>query len=251
MNVATDMSLWGLVMQASLLVKLVMLALLLASIASWVAIFAKRRTLRETEKDMTWFEDRFWSGGNLKDIYAETQEQADTSRGMPLLFKAGYEELRRQRKQPDATPQNIVPSVQRSMRVALSRELERLERGLAMLATIGSISPYVGLFGTVWGIMSAFIALGNVKQASLSMVAPGIAEALIATAMGLFAAIPAVVAYNFFSNRVDFLENRFQTFMEEMAGIVERGINAATPAARAAADRPRPAPEPARTPPEL
>ena len=251
MNVATDMSLWGLVMQASLLVKLVMLALLLASVVSWILIFSKRRLLSQTQNDMEWFEDRFWSGGNLKDIYAETQAQADTSRGMPSLFKNGYDELRRQRSTVSASPQEIVPSVQRAMRVALSRELERLERGLAVLATIGSISPYVGLFGTVWGIMSAFIALGNVKQASLSMVAPGIAEALIATAMGLFAAIPAVVAYNFFSNKVDFIENRFQTFMEEMSGIVERGVNAATPAPRAAQDKPRPAPEPARTPPEL
>ncbi|GAB3683997.1 protein TolQ [Salinisphaera aquimarina] len=252
MNVATDMSLWGLVMQASLLVQLVMLALLLASVASWVVIFSKRRLLKETQKEMEWFEDRFWSGGNLKDIYAETQQYSDTPQGMPALFKAGYEELKRQRNQGLAQPQEIVPSVQRAMRVVLSRELERLERGLAMLATVGSISPYVGLFGTVWGIMSAFIALGNVKQASLAMVAPGIAEALIATAMGLFAAIPAVVAYNFFSNRVDFIENRFQTFMEEMAGIVERGMSAATPAPQPRAARPRPAnPEPPRTPPEL
>ncbi len=251
MNVATDMSLWGLVMQASLVVKLVMLSLLLASVASWVVIFSKRRLLRETQNEMEWFEDRFWSGGNLKDIYSETQQYTDTPQGMPALFKAGYEELKRQRNQGSAQPQDIVPSVQRAMRVVLSRELERLERGLAFLATVGSISPYVGLFGTVWGIMSAFIALGNVKQASLSMVAPGIAEALIATAMGLFAAIPAVVAYNFLSSRVDFIENRFQTFMEEMAGIVERGMSAANPVAQPKPAKPRPAPEPARTPPEL
>jgi|AntDeeMetagen681_2_1112603.scaffolds.fasta_scaffold02269_5 TolQ protein len=253
MNVATDMSLWGLVLQASLLVKLVMLALLLASIGSWVVIFSKRRLLRQTKNDMEWFEDRFWSGGNLKDIYAETQQHTDTSRGMPSIFRGGYEELKRQRNAGRATPQETVPSVQRAMRVALSRELERLDRGLAMLATVGSISPYVGLFGTVWGIMSAFIALGNVKQASLAMVAPGIAEALIATAMGLFAAIPAVIAYNFFSNKVDIIENRFQTFMEEMAGIVERGMSAASPATRIASEKPRPAPEPepVRTPPQL
>lgn len=251
MSVATDMSLWGLVMQASLLVQLVMLSLLLASIASWVVIFSKRRLFKRTRAEMEWFEDRFWSGGNIKDIYDETDQSAGASEGMSALFRAGYEELRRQRKHGNASPHEIVPSVQRAMRVALSRELERLERGLALLATVGSISPYVGLFGTVWGIMSAFIALGNVKQASLAMVAPGIAEALIATAMGLFAAIPAVVAYNFFSNRVDFLENRFQTFMEEMSGIVERGMSAANPTPRAAPKPPTADPEPVRRPPEL
>jgi len=230
MNVATDMTIWGLVMEASLLVKLVMLALLAASVGSWIVIFSKRRLLRATVADMERFEDRFWSGGNLKDVYAETQHETDTRYGMPALFKSGYEELRRQRTQGHGHSAEIVASVQRSMRVTLSRELERLESNLAMLATVGSISPYVGLFGTVWGIMSAFIALGNVKQASLQMVAPGIAEALIATAMGLFAAIPAVIAYNFFSNRIDFIENRFQTFMEEMSGIIERGVGGARPA---------------------
>ncbi len=224
MNVATDMSLWGLVMQASLLVKLVMLALLLASISSWVVIFNKRRLLKRTRADMEWFEDKFWSGGNLNDIYTQTTRRPENRAGLVALFSAGFEELRRRRNQGQGHSADLVPSVQRAMRVVLSRELERLERGLAMLATVGSISPYVGLFGTVWGIMNAFIALGNVNQASLAMVAPGIAEALIATAMGLFAAIPAVIAYNHFSNQVDILENRFQTFMEEMGGIVERGV---------------------------
>jgi len=226
MNIATDMSLWGLIMQASMLVKGVMLLLLLASIASWGVIFSKRRLMKGMRADMEWFEDKFWSGGNLNDIYAQTSRRQDSSSGLPALFGAGYEELRRQRNQGRGNAPELVESVQRAMRVTLSRELERLEAGLTLLATVGSISPYVGLFGTVWGIMSAFIALGNVTQASLSMVAPGIAEALIATAMGLFAAIPAVIAYNYFSNKVDFFENRFQTFMEEMTGIVERGINA-------------------------
>lgn len=226
MDIATDMSLWGLVLQASMLVKAVLLLLLLASIASWVAIFSKRRLFKRARAEMEWFEDRFWSGGNLSDIYAQTSRRYEETTGMPALFCAGFEELRRQRNQGQGGAPELVQSVQRAMRVALSREVERLEGGLAMLATIGSISPYVGLFGTVWGIMSAFIALGNVNQASLAMVAPGIAEALIATAMGLFAAIPAVVAYNHFSNKVDFFENRFQNFMDEMSGIVERGINA-------------------------
>lgn len=226
MNFATDMSLWGLVMQASLLVKLVMLLLLLASIGSWVVIFGKSRLFKATRIDMEWFEEQFWSGGNLRDIYNEVCSREMEHEGMPALFRSGYEELRRQRNQGHGEAPALVQSIQRSMRVMLSRELEKLESGLTFLATVGSISPYVGLFGTVWGIMSAFIALGNVSQASLASVAPGIAEALIATAMGLFAAIPAVIAYNHFSSKVDFFENRYQTFMDEMAGIVERGITA-------------------------
>lgn len=226
MNIATDMSLWGMVMQASILVKAVLLLLVLASIGSWIIIFAKRRLFKQTRSEMEWFEDRFWSGGNLGDIYAQTSSQREDASGMPALFCAGYEELRRQRNQGRGDAPDLMASIQRAMRVVLSREIERMEGGLTTLATVGSISPYVGLFGTVWGIMSAFIALGDVNQASLAMVAPGIAEALIATAVGLFAAIPAVVAYNHFSTKVDFFENRFQTFMEEMTGIVERGVNA-------------------------
>lgn len=224
MNVGTDMSLWSLVMEASLLVQLVMLGLLLASVASWAVTFNKRRMLRITHDEAEWFEDLFWSGGNLHDIYNELMREGDQRHGAPALFKAGFEELRRQRADGRARAEEVVASVQRAMRVAMAREVERLERGLALLATVGSTSPYVGLFGTVWGIMTAFIALGNVKQATLAMVAPGIAEALIATAMGLFAAIPAVIAYNVFTNRVDGLEKRFEIFMEEFAGIVERGV---------------------------
>jgi len=224
MNVGTELSLWHLVTQASLLVQLVMLGLLAASVASWVVIFGKRGLLRSTHAEVEWFEDRFWSGGNLQDIYNEVMRRGDTHVGLEALFRSGFEELRRQRQEGRNRAEDVVASVQRAMRVAMAREVERLERGLALLATVGSTSPYVGLFGTVWGIMNAFIALGNVKQATLAMVAPGIAEALIATAMGLFAAIPAVIAYNFFTNQVDGLENRYQTFMEEMSGIVERGV---------------------------
>lgn len=232
MNVSADMSLWSLVAQASLLVKLVMLGLLSASVTSWVVIFQKRRVLRQTHDAVEWFEDRFWSGGNLNDIYNEVMERGDQPTGLEALFRSGFEELRRQRADGRARPDEVVASVQRAMRVAMAREVERLERGLALLATVGSTSPYVGLFGTVWGIMNAFIALGNVEQATLTMVAPGIAEALIATAMGLFAAIPAVIAYNLFTNRVDGLENRYQTFMEELSGIVHRGIQADTAKAK-------------------
>lgn len=251
MNLATDMSLWGLVVQSSILVKAVLILLLLASVGSWGVIFAKRKLLKHTMSEMEWFEDRFWSGGNIRDIYEDVHRYDDQPEGMPALFKAGYEELKRQIDQGGGMSVEIVPSVQRAMRVAQSRETERLEGGLSFLATVGSISPYVGLFGTVWGIMHAFIGLGNVQQASLSMVAPGIAEALIATAIGLFAAIPAVVAYNFFISKLELIENRFDTFMEEMSGIVERGMLAANPNARVHSSREPSNPEPVRTAPEL
>ena len=228
MSVEADLSIWGLITQASFLVQMVMFGLLMASLASWVVIFNKRRLMRQTYGETEWFEDRFWSGGNLNDIYNEVMQRGDEHIGVQALFRAGVEDLRRQRADGRARSEEVVASVQRAMRVAMAREVERLERGLALLATVGSTSPYVGLFGTVWGIMNAFIALGNVKQATLSQVAPGIAEALIATAMGLFAAIPAVIAYNFFTNKVDNLESRYQTFMEELAGIVERGVHADT-----------------------
>lgn len=221
---SADLNFVHLVTQASLLVQLVMLALLLASIASWTVIFQKRKLLKTTGEAADWFEDQFWSGGNLSDIYKAVMKHDDQPSGLEGLFKSGFEELRRQRQHSRARGEDIIASVQRAMRVALVREIDRLEQGLSMLATIGSTSPYVGLFGTVWGIMNAFIALGNVKSATLAMVAPGIAEALIATAMGLFAAIPAVIAYNMFTNKVDGLETRYGAFIEEFTGIVERGV---------------------------
>jgi biopolymer transport protein TolQ len=204
-----------------------MFLLLLASVVSWAVIFAKRRLLGRTRRGADGFEQRFWSGGTLADLYDKVR-RAREEEGLVAVFVAGYEEFTRQQQQRVA-PEDALASVQRAMRVALSRELERLEGGLAFLATVGSTSPYVGLFGTVWGIMTAFIAIGNVKQATIAMVAPGIAEALIATAMGLFAAIPAVVAFNFFTNQVDRLENRFNTFSDELTGILERGLRQAGP----------------------
>lgn len=221
---SADMSIIGLITSASPLVQLVMLALLMASLASWAVVMQKRKLLRETNERADWFDDKFWSGGNLSDIYQTVLDHDDEPTGLEGLFKAGFEELRRQRQHTKIRSDEILASVQRAMRVSMAREVDRLEQGLALLATVGSTSPYVGLFGTVWGIMNAFIALGNVKQATLAMVAPGIAEALIATAMGLFAAIPAVIAYNVFTSKVDSMENRYSTFMEEFAGIVERGV---------------------------
>jgi biopolymer transport protein TolQ len=217
-----QLSLAHLVMQASIPVQIIMLLLLAASVISWAVILGKRRLLARVRDDAGRFEERFWSGGTLADLY-EKVRRGKEDEGLVSVFVAGYEEFTRQ-QQHQVAPDDALASVQRAMKVTQAREIERLDNGLAFLATVGSTSPYVGLFGTVWGIMTAFIAIGNVKQATIAMVAPGIAEALIATAMGLFAAIPAVIFYNFFTNAVDRLENRFNTFSEELTGILERGL---------------------------
>lgn len=217
-----DLSLVNLVMQASLLVKLVLALLVLASVASWAVILKKNRLLKKRDAEADRFEEHFWTGGNPDGIYRAIAQQGHGDGGLESLFKSGYEEFARRREHGRRLPEEVIASAQRSMRITRRREVDRLEQGLSLLATVASTSPYVGLFGTVWGIMSAFIALGNVKQATMAMVAPGIAEALIATAMGLVAAIPAVVAYNFLTNRVDRLENRYEAFMEELTGIMER-----------------------------
>ena len=224
-----ELSLTHLIFDASLLVQLVMAGLMLASLLSWLIIVSKRRMLGRTRRLANRFEDQFWSGGQLSEIYDRVRVSDHADHGMEALFLAGYEEYRRQRaalqKEGErAGDEGAASAVQRAMRVAQMREVDRMEGGLPVLATIGSTSPYVGLFGTVWGIMHAFIALGNVKQATLAMVAPGIAEALIATAIGLFAAIPAVIAFNIFTSQVDRLENQFQAFSEELVGILERGL---------------------------
>jgi biopolymer transport protein TolQ len=218
-----NMSLAHLILQASVLAQVVLLLLIAASITSWAVIFAKRKMLSRVRNDALKFEDRFWSGGNLADLYESIRKNKETQ-GLPAIFSAGYEEYVRQQTQASSQPDDALAAIQRQMRVAHLREVERLEGGLALLATIGSTSPYVGLFGTVWGIMNAFIAIGTVKSASLAMVAPGISEALIATAMGLFAAIPAVIAYNFFTRGVDRMETRYHAFSEEMTGIIDRGL---------------------------
>jgi biopolymer transport protein TolQ len=221
----TNISFLQLVLQAGTLVQVILGLLVFASILSWAVILQKRSLLNRTDKAAVQFENRFWSGGTLSDLYESLRRGREGDEGLAQIFRAGYEEFSRQSAQR-VDPDDALAAVQRQMRVAHARELERLEGGLSLLATIGSTSPYVGLFGTVWGIMTAFIAIGNVKQATLASVAPGIAEALIATAMGLFAAIPAVVAYNFFTARVERLENRFSTFAEELTGILERGLRA-------------------------
>jgi len=220
--VQAEISLIDLFIEASLLVQLVMLALLVASIASWAVIFQRRTILKKAMTSLTKFEDRFWSGAELSTIYQELNARASSNTGLELLFSAGFKEFARLRQSTSSTPESVVAGSHRAMRVVLSREIDHLENNLPFLATVGSISPYVGLFGTVWGIMNSFIALGSVQQATLQMVAPGIAEALIATAMGLFAAIPAVIAYNKFSTSVERLENSYANFMEEFSSILQR-----------------------------
>lgn len=219
-------SILAILLQASLLVKIVLLVLVAASVLSWAIIFAKRALLTRTQRSAAQFEDRFWSGGTLTDLYDKSESGDGNGNGVESIFRAGYEEFARQQHggRSPLTADDALASVQRQMRVAHAREMEKLEGGMPVLATIGSTSVYVGLFGTVWGIVEAFVAIGNVKQASLAMVAPGIAEALVSTAMGLIAAIPAVVAYNLLTSRLDRLEGRYLTFSEELSGIIERGL---------------------------
>ncbi len=218
---STDLSLITLIVDASLLVQFVMLLLLAASVISWFVIFQKNKLLKHEVKDAKRFEDEFWSGGDLSELYTQLSRRRLEREGMEKVFETGFAEFARSYKTTN-DPAFMMASIQRSMKVVLSREEEKLESNLSLLATIGSISPYVGLFGTVWGIMNSFTALGAVQNASLNMVAPGIAEALIATAMGLFAAIPAVVAYNRYSEQVDRLVSRYENFMEEFTTVLQR-----------------------------
>jgi len=220
--VSADLSFFGLIIGASVVVQLVMLLLLSVSVMSWTMIFRKRSALIEARVDADQFEDHFWSGGDLATLYHKVATRSDELRGLANIFVAGFKEFTRLRKRSGGDPMAVLEGAQRSMRVALSREIDDLETHLSFLATVGSTSPYVGLFGTVWGIMNAFRGLGNAQQATLAMVAPGIAEALIATAMGLFAAIPAVIAYNRYSNDVERLENRYDNFLEEFSSILQR-----------------------------
>ena len=218
----TDMSILSLVMDASFAVQIVLFILLAASFASWSIIFTKRRLIRRTKSASDDFETSFWSGGDLNTLYRAASRQKGGSSGMASIFEAGFREFNRVTQQGGVEPDKIVDECRRAMRVSQMREVDKLEESLATLATIGSTSPYVGLFGTVWGIMNSFRALGNVQSATLAMVAPGIAEALVATAMGLFAAIPAVIAYNRYADKVARLEIRYDGFMEEFSSILQR-----------------------------
>ena len=215
-----DMSFFHLITNASIPVQAVMLLLVIASVMSWTMIFKKRVWLNRAKHAADAFEEQFWSLEELTPLYQQINERRAEATGMELLFEAGFREFVRLQNNRGAIPDVVMEGAQRAMRVALNKEVEELEVHLSFLASVGSTSPYVGLFGTVWGIMNSFRALGNVQQASISMVAPGIAEALIATAMGLFAAIPAVIAYNRFSNDVERLVNRYDTFIEEFSSIL-------------------------------
>ncbi|MCW8994599.1 MAG: protein TolQ [Psychromonas sp.] len=217
-----EISFIGLFLQASLLVKLVMLLLLGMSIYSWTLIFSRSRMLSSAKASLSHFEERFWSGHDLSRLYKETAARSERIVGGEKIFYSGFKEYSRLHRMPGRNVDSVTEGAHRSMRVTLSRETDELETGLPALATIGSISPYIGLFGTVWGIMNSFVALGEVQQATLAMVAPGIAEALIATAMGLFAAIPAVMAYNRFATQVAKLETAYINLMEEFTAILHR-----------------------------
>ena len=213
---------WELVKGASLIVQIVMGLLLIASIASWSIMLRKRGELRRARADADRFEEVFWSGGDLTAMFRAIDQGRRITKGMEAIFEQGFREFSRMRQQGGFASAQLLEGSRRGMRVALLKESDRLEQSLSMLATVGSTSPYVGLFGTVWGIMNAFHGLGNVQQATLAMVAPGIAEALIATAMGLFAAIPAVIAYNRYADQVSRIELRYDTFVEELSTILQR-----------------------------
>ncbi len=223
-----DLQIWQLIWHASWMVKMVMLILLAASISSWMIIFRKRQMLKAAEKGANAFEEKFWSGTDLTRLYETVSRENAGNTGMERVFEGGFREFSRMREQGRMTPAVLVEAAQRAMRIALARETGRLEQHLSFLATVGSTSPYIGLFGTVWGIMTSFHQLANVNQATIAMVAPGISEALIATAMGLFAAIPAVIAYNRYSNQVDRLEMRYDNFTEEFSSILQRQAHALT-----------------------
>ena len=221
-----DTSVINLLWEASLPVQFVMLLLIGASLMSWSIIFTKRRLIRRTKDASDEFEAAFWSGGDLNSLYRSATRAKGGSIGMAGIFEAGFREFNRALQAGGNSADKIVEECRRAMRVAQMREVDRLEQNLATLATIGSTSPYVGLFGTVWGIMGAFMGLANVQSATLAVVAPPIAEALIATAMGLFAAIPAVVAYNRYADKVVRLEYRYDGFTEEFSSILQRHARA-------------------------
>ncbi len=222
MNVTHDMSVLSLITGASVLVQLVMSGLLLCSLFSWYYIFVKIFTYRRATQQSEKFEKNFWSGGDLNELFQRAVNSRDSAGTMERLFEAGFREFTKLRKQPGHDIAAVMDGTRRAMRATYQREMEGLESHLSFLASVGSVSPYVGLFGTVWGIMNSFRGLANVAQATLGTVAPGIAEALIATAMGLFAAIPAVVAYNRFAGDLNRLATRFDSYMEEFSNILQR-----------------------------
>lgn len=221
-GVADDMSFITLITGASLPVQGVMAILLITSLFSWWYIFIKVFTIKRAESAADNFENAFWTGGDLNKLYEGLTAGRRKSQGMASIFEAGFKEYARHKQQGRMEISDVMEGARRAMRAAYNRELDELDAHLPFLASVGSVSPYIGLFGTVWGIMNAFRGLSNVAQATLSHVAPGIAEALVATAIGLFAAIPAVIAYNRFASSVDRLSVRYESFMEEFTNILQR-----------------------------
>ena len=221
-----ELSISRLILDASFVVQLVLLLLLVISMLSWTVIFLKYSVIKKARVAADRFERRFWSGSDLGELYKRVSARRGRLGGIEMIFEAGFREFAQLRKSGNAEPTVVLQGSQRAMRISLNREIDNLEMHLSFLATVGSTSPYVGLFGTVWGIMNSFMALGAVKQATIASVAPGIAEALIATAMGLFAAIPAVIAYNRYSNDVERIISRYDIFVEEFASILQRQTHA-------------------------
>ena len=222
MNVTQDMSILHLILEASAVVQLVMALLVGVSLMSWYYIAMKWFAIKQAQRKTEEFERDFWSGGDLNNLYQSAINDRHNAGSMERIFEAGFREFTKLRGQKHLDSKDVVDGSRRAMRATYQREMDGLEAHLAFLASVGSVSPYIGLFGTVWGIMHAFRALGNVGQATLASVAPGIAEALVATAIGLFAAIPAVLAYNRFSHDVDRIAVRYESFMEEFSNILQR-----------------------------
>ncbi len=224
MTPTASLSIWHLIITAGPVVKLVLFLLLCASVWSWTVIFQRIVVLKNAMKAMHDFQKTFWSGVEMAKLYKDFSQTEQCNMGVGHVFCAGFKDFLRIQQNATVAADAVMDATQRAMRVAMTRETDRLENGLPILATIGSVSPYVGLFGTVWGIMQSFTALAGVEQATLSMVAPGISEALIATAMGLFVAIPAVIAYNRFNAHTEKLLNEYDSFQEEFAGILHRQL---------------------------
>ena len=224
MNVSQDLSILHLILNASAVVQVVMALLAAVSFMSWYYIFGKWFALKSARSQTEQFERDFWSGGDLNNLYQSAVNNRHGTGSMERIFEAGFREFAKLRSQKNLEAKDIIDGSRRAMRATYQREVDSIDAHLAFLASVGSVSPYVGLFGTVWGIMHSFRGLANVGQATLSAVAPGIAEALVATAIGLFAAIPAVVAYNRFAHEIDRLATRFESFMEEFSNILQRQV---------------------------
>ncbi len=232
-----DLSIFSLVLQASLVVQLVMAGLLITSLASWTVIFGKLFGLRKVRAENEVFERDFWAGKNLNDLYDEATKRGTSSAPMERIFASGMREFMKLRERRVTDSGALLDGSRRAMRASFQRELDTIESNLSFLASVGSVSPYVGLFGTVWGIMHAFIGLANLTQVTLATVAPGIAEALVATAIGLFAAIPAVIAYNRFARDIDRIAIQLETFIEEFSNILQRNLGQPAQASTGAGGR--------------